>query len=233
MRRHGFTLIELLVVVSIIALLIAILLPALSKAREISRRVVCATQLRQLAACSIAYSIDQQNELPTANQPSLQWISRKCFKRFFIPYCQGELLTNCPNYLYGNTIVDGDVVASATGNSVYGQIGYAFLAHKPSKSTTDVPTFPGSGGWFSPKSTTDPGLTAIWADRQTTPLTTYATRFTHTPSGWIADAPNQLPVDLNSEGGNVSRIDGSTEFITLGQFKPHTNPSSTNVVYWW
>ena len=54
--RRGFTLIELLVVISIIALLIGILLPALSAARESALNVVCKTTLRDLAQNNLLYA---------------------------------------------------------------------------------------------------------------------------------------------------------------------------------
>jgi len=54
----GFTLIELLVVIAVIALLVAILLPSLSKARALAKRVTCGSNLRQLGLAWNAYLSD-------------------------------------------------------------------------------------------------------------------------------------------------------------------------------
>jgi prepilin-type N-terminal cleavage/methylation domain-containing protein len=62
--RQGFTLIELLVVVSIIALLVSILLPALSKARKQARRTVCAAQLKQYGVASFTYAANNNGLAP-------------------------------------------------------------------------------------------------------------------------------------------------------------------------
>ncbi|MGB9625676.1 MAG: type II secretion system protein [Phycisphaerae bacterium] len=63
---RGFTLIELLVVVAIIALLIAILLPSLSRAREQAKMTACATKVRALALAFVMYSADNTGLLPGA-----------------------------------------------------------------------------------------------------------------------------------------------------------------------
>jgi prepilin-type N-terminal cleavage/methylation domain-containing protein/prepilin-type processing-associated H-X9-DG protein len=63
-RRRGFTLIELLVVVSIIALLIAVLLPSLAKARERAKEVVCQTHLHAWGLGFLMYANDQNGSLP-------------------------------------------------------------------------------------------------------------------------------------------------------------------------
>ncbi len=62
-RARGFTLIELLVVISIIALLIGILLPALGKARQTARTTQCATQMQQFGTALNAYAVSYQDKI--------------------------------------------------------------------------------------------------------------------------------------------------------------------------
>ena len=62
-RPTGFTLVELLVVISIIALLMAILLPALNKAREQGKRIVCLSNLKQLTLAWMNYASTYNDKL--------------------------------------------------------------------------------------------------------------------------------------------------------------------------
>ncbi len=64
--NRGFTLIELLVVISIIALLIAILLPALQGARDAAKAIQCTSNQRQIVIAQSAYATDEGDWLPPA-----------------------------------------------------------------------------------------------------------------------------------------------------------------------
>lgn len=61
-RRPGFTLIELLVVISLIALLLGILTPALNKARQKARSVSCLSRMRQIGMASVMYVQDNNGQ---------------------------------------------------------------------------------------------------------------------------------------------------------------------------
>lgn len=63
-QEAGFTLIELLVVIAIVALLMGILIPVLSRAKEAAKRVLCSSQLKQVGVGIQAYAADYENLLP-------------------------------------------------------------------------------------------------------------------------------------------------------------------------
>ena len=68
--QHGFTLIELLVVVAIIAILAAMLLPALSRARERARQGVCMSNLKQIGLAINLYTLNYNDYLPCVSAQS-------------------------------------------------------------------------------------------------------------------------------------------------------------------
>lgn len=116
-RRVGFTLIELLVVISIIALLIAILLPNLAAARETARQIDCATRLRQLALAAEVYANEEKGFYPARNMEYPRGSGDRIhWPRMLVRHYQSAELLVCPSDDMGAT---SEPDPESTTNSVH------------------------------------------------------------------------------------------------------------------
>lgn len=98
-NKPGFTLIEILVVISIIALLLSIMMPALGAAKERARATVCLSNLRQIGLSALLYAEDHKDFVPRNGG---HWI------QLFMPYLGRKAnqakdyrevkIYNCPSY---------------------------------------------------------------------------------------------------------------------------------------
>ncbi len=150
-HRLGFTLVELLVVIAIIGLLLALLMPSLSAARELTLRTRCSANLRQFMICLTAYDQDYKN-YPTSHngKGNAFWDWTGGTPAYVVlkrDYGMAEKIINCPSQIQRPLMTrsNGGNYNNDASGVLY--IGYMYLAGNGGRSTTHPGSFNDVNGW--------------------------------------------------------------------------------------
>lgn len=218
----GFTLIELLVVISIIAILVALLLPALNRSREMANRAVCLNSQRGIIQNVLNYAIEEKGNIPHSNVGT--------------PYAESmwsyafDIRSTSPNYrepLGLGLMIDRGILPAGA---------LADLIHCPSHDTSAANTYGTAGhgmnintpNWWS-------GVGADWFNDVAYANYRIITSYNYRAPSWYRTHDGDIPtigraksnmilitdgIDgrfggrwCHVQGYNVTRVDGSGRFI--------------------
>lgn len=205
--QKGFSLLELCVVVAVTATLSALMLPALSTAKEKSRRTVCRNNMRQFAAACYIFGTDNNDYFPSGfnnlSQPVSMILADTTFKT--LSSCAGSpKIFDCPN-------LEIDTIARTNNNYRGIRIGYNYVAG------VDQNTLPKTKGATerkpSPMRLSDPGTNVLIADANFWSDTGDRIRIApHTSIGSVVQtvgSASAVPnyAETGFAGGNVALLD--------------------------
>jgi prepilin-type N-terminal cleavage/methylation domain-containing protein len=222
--RPAFTLIELLVVIAIIAILAAMLLPALAGAKEKSKRIACVNNLRQVGLSVHMYGNDSREFLPSGRDNAGEWhsirINRDTYTNL-ISYTGNFAIMDCPNFTFG------------TQNRYSGTfgylVGYNYLCDAKIPNAPTTPAY-----WTAARKLTDSPTNAIAADANhwgaDLTMAPHLKAGPYQIGGATFTRASSAPTRVGAVGGNVGYLDGSARWLNLRHMK--TNYAASYVLYY-
>jgi prepilin-type N-terminal cleavage/methylation domain-containing protein/prepilin-type processing-associated H-X9-DG protein len=238
-KRKGFTLIELLVVIAIIALLMSILMPALSRVKELSRRISCSARLRQqgLSLTLFAGENDSKMPLPYKLPGDGGWLQDVAINT--VDFMLGSGMTRemfyCPSnfthqknndtfWMWNNDTWDARLKRFTNFDSGSFVIsGYCFILQTKNEKRPELTRYARDSQkkeWVVSTHDSRPAERELVVDSIMgilSPNKKYGRNFAQCPGGIftkykIYDTSNHLKNDYEPTGGNIVFMDGHTEW---------------------